>query len=462
MLLNQGRPLWLLLGLLPFGTPLLRHRRVVAWCIALASVVLVAGLYEISTLTAGDTGPVIDDFLHQDCDTALILDGLEHAPHFADTLRWWTGRWVGQVPFWRPGVSLLYWIEWKLFGTDFRPWAAVSVLLAAAMAAAVLWALEPLIGLDGAVATVLAAFSVIVTPWARTPLLGTVMGQWKHQADELVGIALMLGLGLVGRGKPLWGLVPVALACVVKENGFFGFGLLPVVAGWLLWRRETHLGLRKLLAWTFAVALPLLVWRCLAVGVGYRMGTNRLWWRRAMAYMGGHAINVLFLDQWHVVALVVLAGLFIRLASRRGVLQSLLICAAGVVAVLLLRTLQLHYGVDVVGAMLFVEADRLVCVAWWLIGAYMAVRFSRREVELGAIVLVIGALPTFIAATQTQENSRWLGAIGHAVLAWAAIRGLWEFTPRAFRETKAAFGFGRVEEEAPEGGEPAQATETQD
>jgi len=448
--------LWLVLGLLPFGTPLLRRRRAVAWCAALAAVALVAVLYQASTLAAGDTPTAQRQFREGDWDTALILGGLEGAPHFADTLKWWSGPWVGQVPFWRPGVSLLYWVEWKLFGRDFRFWALVSVLLAVALAAAVMWGLEPLLGADGALTAVLVAFSVVVTPWMRVPLLGTVLLAWKHQADELVGIGVMLGLGFTARGKPVVGLIPVALACVVKENGFFGFALLPVVAGWLLWRREANHRLWRVAAWTLGSALPLLVWRYLAVGVGFHMGTNDFWWRRAVGYMGGHVVNVLFQDQWHIVALAALGGLVIWLASRRGVRQSLLALAVGAFAVLVLRALQIQEGLGVVSATFLAEFDRFACVVWWLIGAYLAVHYSRREVELRLALLVIGALPTFIAGTQTQENSRWLGAIGHGVLVWAAIRGLWEFTPVALREAKRALSLARPQGESPHGVEPPQ------
>src|SRR4051794_28703835 len=40
-----------------------------------------------------------------DLDTTLIHGGYLRALHFPETLRWWTGPWIGQVPFYRPLTS---------------------------------------------------------------------------------------------------------------------------------------------------------------------------------------------------------------------------------------------------------------------------------------------------------------------------------------------------------------------
>ena len=69
---------------------------------------------------------------HYDLDTWLIHGGLVKAPRFRDTLRWWTGTWAGQVPFYRPIPSMVFWAEWKLFGDReirYQPFAILLQLL---------------------------------------------------------------------------------------------------------------------------------------------------------------------------------------------------------------------------------------------------------------------------------------------------------------------------------------------
>jgi hypothetical protein len=64
-----------------------------------------------------------------DLDTWLIHGGLVAAPRFRDTFRWWVGTWAGQVPFYRPLSSLVFWCEWKQFGDYEVRYGLVSILL---------------------------------------------------------------------------------------------------------------------------------------------------------------------------------------------------------------------------------------------------------------------------------------------------------------------------------------------
>src|SRR5262249_45043011 len=73
-----------------------------------------------------------------DLDVMLLRGGLFKARHFRDTLSWWTGTWVGQVPFYRPLTSYLFWAEWKAFGDE--EWLYVLPDFAAHITATILFA----------------------------------------------------------------------------------------------------------------------------------------------------------------------------------------------------------------------------------------------------------------------------------------------------------------------------------
>ena len=63
------------------------------------------------------TAPWDPDKAHHapDIDAWFLHEGLVKAPRFRDTWRWWVGTWVGQVPFYRPLTSMVFWAEWRLF-----------------------------------------------------------------------------------------------------------------------------------------------------------------------------------------------------------------------------------------------------------------------------------------------------------------------------------------------------------
>ncbi|MBI3261254.1 hypothetical protein HYZ64_02690, partial [Candidatus Berkelbacteria bacterium] len=62
-------------------------------------------------------------------DENLIFEGLEPAKTVQDTFRWYVGRWCGQIPFFRPITSQLFWLEYRIFGkTNFHWWLGVALL----------------------------------------------------------------------------------------------------------------------------------------------------------------------------------------------------------------------------------------------------------------------------------------------------------------------------------------------
>ena len=64
-----------------------------------------------------------------DIDTWNIHHGLLLAPGFFQTLRWWTGPWVLGTAYYRPLSSLLFWLDWKIFGDHEVRWIASAALL---------------------------------------------------------------------------------------------------------------------------------------------------------------------------------------------------------------------------------------------------------------------------------------------------------------------------------------------
>ncbi|MDP6107937.1 MAG: hypothetical protein QGI33_05835, partial [Candidatus Brocadiia bacterium] len=135
---------------MPWLAPLAKGRRAAVWSLAILLALAVGVAYQWPDLSEGHLPEAEGYYLRGDPDTALILKGVGESPRLVDTLDWWTGIWCGVVPFWRPIPSLLFWAEEKVFGYDFRGWAIVHVLLAGVLAAVMFWALEPLLGIDGA------------------------------------------------------------------------------------------------------------------------------------------------------------------------------------------------------------------------------------------------------------------------------------------------------------------------
>jgi hypothetical protein len=232
-----------------------------------------------------------------DLDTALLMGGLREAPGFQDTLRWWTGPWAGQVPFYRPLSSYVFWTEWKLFGDRealyLLPTVAAHLLatllfgtfvLRLARAAAV-----PAPGLAAALAGIgfLGGFSSY-----RHTVVGLVL-YWKNQPDTLAAAcafaalssylaAREAGLHRCGRAT-LWYLA----ACCFKEIA------LPLPAVFLAMEcglpgMAARPGSRTRLLMLSAAAASFFAMRWLALGgMGYTYGTNAEWEYRTLLHLLG-------------------------------------------------------------------------------------------------------------------------------------------------------------------------------
>jgi hypothetical protein len=77
------------------------------------------------------TAPWDPDAAHHapDIDTWFIHGGLVKAPRFRDTWQWWVGTWAGQVPFYRPLTSMVFWAEWQTFRDHEARYALLAILI---------------------------------------------------------------------------------------------------------------------------------------------------------------------------------------------------------------------------------------------------------------------------------------------------------------------------------------------
>jgi len=262
-----------------------------------------------------------------DVDTHLIHRGLLKAPNFADTSHWWYGTWVGQVPFYRPLTSMVFWMEWKLWGDREARYNIVGPLLHIAA-----------VGCLATFALQLYRRFAIPYPLLATLLCGSIFidggdilltqdlityetyREWKNQPDCLVLIWFSLCLLFYVRDqeshrRTFLPLLMLILLLLTKEAGVFLPLLLPLLElrnGRIdreSWGRMTPL----------LITLPVyLILRALFLGdaIGYRYGSNDAWTFRLLQNVFGPVSECLAGHRWLLVSaavyLTIAVCLFIR------------------------------------------------------------------------------------------------------------------------------------------------------
>lgn len=229
-----------------------------------------------------------------DLDTRLIHGGLLRAPHLADTLRWWYSSWVGQVPFYRPLTSYVFWIEWKAFGNREYLYLIPTILwhvMACALFGVLAYRLAERYRFEAnGVAGIVGAlgYAGVLSP-QRATTAAAVSGAWKNQPDSLAAICIFAALLSYLRAREgRRGMLAAGVAFYLAACGFKEIAVpLPLVCAALeldgLTRERLALVLRRL-APLFAATLVFLVLRIAAIrGVGYTYGTNRAWLYRTLA-----------------------------------------------------------------------------------------------------------------------------------------------------------------------------------
>lgn len=266
------------------------HRKPGDWvsapwaAVALTLAVLLPWII-LSLLAIRSEPPRAPSWQTTDIDTGLIMDGLRKTPHFADTFRWFTGTWVGQVPFYRPLTSYLFWFEWKAYGDHellYRyPTLVLHVLATLAFAAfacrlGTRWRI-PWPVLAGLAA---ACFFHGLPGSERTAVSSPVYGAWKNQPDSAATLFSLLALwnyldAIEGRRFALARTAGFYLiACGFKEIAV----PLPAVCLALepdlrLWKHGA--AIRRILG-IGGVGIAFLVLRSMAIGgLGYTYGSNK-------------------------------------------------------------------------------------------------------------------------------------------------------------------------------------------
>lgn len=216
--------------------------------------------------------------------------------------------------FWRPLVTLSWWVEERVFGTE--P-ALLRIFNIACHAASTLLMALVALRLGWSTFTALVAGSLV----AVCPFQGGTVTWLAGRTDELVG-ALMLATAWLFLGGRRWLTALAALAaCATKEFAF----LLPPMLALLAWAQRGSLRslTRELAPATSAVALAF-AWRWYALGGvgGYATlpeGLSIVALPRALgAWLEADIVSSIVLGA--ALTAFFLGGVFRDAASRRGVL----------------------------------------------------------------------------------------------------------------------------------------------
>lgn len=263
-------------------------------------LVLLIAIARTPALWNAVTGPDPATSWRSDCDRTLIYKGLTEAPRFRNTFRWWTGKWVGQVPFWRPLTSLGFWLEWKAFGWESQSaWQLVHGFSHLGVVILLFFLVRQLTGSPAVGALTVVLFlgpppklsTDGVNLWVTSGLVAT--GLWKDSPDiwmtaSLIAATICAWNPNGAKGYNLWIAVILALAaCCFKETGFVGALIVLAVAIYrsrtLTKRFAQELGgkprdtVPSCLAPSVAFGLLFVLMAAVkwhATGAGYIMGSN--------------------------------------------------------------------------------------------------------------------------------------------------------------------------------------------
>lgn len=306
-------------------------------------VALVAALF---ALAAGWSGPLLwwrqreypPSWLGGELDTHLIIEGVDRARTLADTLAWWTGAWAGQVPFYRPLTSLLFWLERRAFGD--REWLYLFPTVALHVAATVAFALlawrlaRRWDARHAGCAGLVAAWGFSDWLWPDSGRAAhLVWGHWKNQPDSAAAalgcLALLLYAGEVGadRRLPVRSAAAYLGACLFKESALPLVLLTPFLEVPRFARSA-----RVRLTCIIGTCLLFVVWRhvCLG-GPGYVYGSNRAAEERTLTHLLG-PFAPLMLGFWLPAALAAVIAAALAMAGRRGAVPAALVAVIGAVA----------------------------------------------------------------------------------------------------------------------------------
>lgn len=371
----------------------------------------------------------------QDCDLALIKDGASRVVTWRDTWRWWHGPWIGQVPFWRPLTSYMFWLQIRCFGTDsFHGYAAVSALLVLLSAGVIYDFARQLTG--SWKAALLAVYWYAgyrpgrigsIFPSARGPAV-VVATYWKDQPDIVVVICLLVSLTMAMRRRLWASLAFVSLAVCFKESGWLGFVLVPllmVCVSGVRWLRGLS---PELIATSAFVIGALLALRYLSgpdVFGGFRMGTNRWWYIRYVHATAGYWPCL----AWNCLpAAIGSLGLAVSIWMPCSLLTRMVVLLAGLAMAAGTQAARLDIPIAYAVAQLFelvgtFSLQTVLLGGLWLLLASLLLLWAWRQATCLALLSFVAALP-YVAATQCGEHVLLLCYTFHAVIAALTIEAL--------------------------------------
>ena len=369
-------------------------------------------------------------------DWGYLNGGLDKVHSFRDTARWWTGTWCGEVPFWRPLTSYVFWVERLLWPKEFMlPRQIVSVvlhLLFVALGGFLTWRLTGRRWL--ALLTVWLFAGLRPYPigsfFSNLAPVGDVLSDPKNIPDPVVGIAIMASLLLLIRGRWIASLAAAMISVGFKELGLTTWPLALVVLAWMNRKRIT--GLDYLIVSFKKNRLPVAVWSIalagmvlvhfLAVGYGYNCGSNRAWFWRAAVYFGGPPGAELVLR--NVMPVFVASLLFASMVSLRRmnfIIKALALMASFGLGVLLDSLLQrVSLEVSLVRVLSYsLELKTILICLFWLLIAWEA-RHDWQTIAVGMSLCFLAALPSWMVA-QAREHTQYVATFFMEIAVAAAL-----------------------------------------
>lgn len=373
----------------------------------------------------------------------FLLPGLQKIHSFSSTLIWWHGNWVGQVPFWRPLTSYLFWFEYSLFPKNrYDLWFDMSAISHLVFCAVLGIFVAKLTGRRSVSLLTLLVFSGLndLSPTGSfnysLDLFGTeahppstiAFIDWKDQPEIWSSIFLIGSLTFILYKKWTLSLVGAAIAIGFKENGWLTFPLAAI----LLWGTDSFSRVPKSFYLSaIGVAVALLLVRLSSgreVFHGYHFGENNAWAHRYIlaafrpypASFYGRYIAEPILGTG-----AYLAWRFYKLKPLYGWLTVAVALAAAI------GNEMSHSSVDALTAltMFFLVPDNIVTVATaflWLLGVDILWNggTSRRLIlSLVAAVLLSSAL--IAMAAQVQPHVLYLAFAFRSILFALTLMTIW-------------------------------------
>ena len=406
-------------------------------------------------LAAYIADPVVD--LRGNVDWGYLNTGLDRIHSFRDTARWWTGTWCGEVPFWRPLTSYVFWAMRLLWPPEYMlPRQIISVALHLcfiAMAGVFLWRLTRRPWLTLVAVWLFAGLRLppVSSFFGHAASVGDVLTDPKNFPDPLVGICILASLLFTVSGRWIAGLIAAAVSVGVKEIGFTTWPLAVIALAWVHRDRVFAAGgLSHAINGIRRNRLPIAVWLLVlavliavhyrAVGIGYNCGTNGAWFWRALAYFGGPiGAELVTRDFSPPIAAGLLFAAIIGFRKTSLLPRFSAVLAALAVGIAIDAHLQrIAWDVAACRMLTYKLNLRMILIGlFWLLVAWEA-RRDWRTVVLGAAMCFVAAGPSWMVA-QALDHTRYLASFFMEIAVAAALcrsaRALSEYScPRLVRK----------------------------